>query len=81
MARFNRSKLEGGSRLSQARRIVNAIPDNGCVLVFNGNHVDFRKVAQETGCLSCHVATSHQGSWRNGNELVNRDLYITWRGE
>lgn len=65
------------SRAARAQQIVNSIPDDGCVIIFNGNHVDFRKAAVFSGCLSCHALDPEKGDTRINRE---RDLYITWRG-
>lgn len=80
MRRFYRSHFEGGSQMAECRRIVNSIPDNGGILVFNGDHTAFRKVCSETGVLSCHTTDNIHGSTRK-YPVRTRDLYITWRDQ
>lgn len=60
-------------------KLLQHIPNDGCLLVFNADHNNWRVKACETGVLRCHVASNgHQG----GNQSYQRfrDLYITWRG-
>jgi hypothetical protein len=62
------------SERSTVRRIVDEIPNDGCILVFNANHANWRARVHEMygKFLSVHVV--------DDKELQPiRDLYITWR--
>lgn len=58
--------------------MVESIPNDGCLLVFNADHALFRSVANGTGLLSCHVAESGHVQ-RELAQATIRDLYIRWR--
>jgi hypothetical protein len=68
------------SARSKVLKILNSIPNDGCLLVFNAYPIDFRKVATESfkGLLRIHHTEQiPYGEARNAPLL--RDLYITWR--
>lgn len=54
------------------KRIIDAIPDDGCLLVFNGYHATWRVKAADTGVLSCHVLDDKQYA-------KIRDMIICWK--
>ncbi len=60
------------------QKMIENIPNDGCILVFNGNHSAWRKRAHETGVLRCRVVQSGKSNPSVSRAKV-RDLYITWR--
>ncbi len=54
------------------RKIIQAIPNDGCLLIFNADHPNWRSRACETGVLRCHAIDD-----RPYQRI--RDLYITWK--
>lgn len=73
MIPFNRSM-----RL-QAEEIINLMPKDGCLLVFNAPHLAFRQAVYRlaSGVLNMHVC--ERMKTREPQHNYPRNLYITWR--
>ena|SRR6185369_2271169 len=68
----------GPDYLSVAK-LIELIPNDGCLLVFNADHANWRVKVHETGVLRCHVAQNGHGLDKTDIGKRRRDLYITWR--
>lgn len=60
-----------------AKTLIDLIPADGCLLIFNGKHRNFRSKAAETGCLRVHQFHINRNG--EGRSPAVCDLYITWR--
>lgn len=69
-------------RHNKHRDIIESIPNEGCLIVFNAPYLITRRRINHYGCgmLSVHVFTT---AWTSPeeNDAEVRDLYIRWREE
>ena len=63
------------------RYLINQIPTDGCLLVFNGKSNSWRTEASESGVLTVNKVSDNTVSFRNGNHNDKCDLYVTWKEE
>lgn len=57
--------------------LLNEIPSDGCLLVFNGKHKNWRTKASELGFLS--VSKLSGNTVPRGDSDTVCDLIVTWR--
>lgn len=61
------------------RQMIEWIPSDGCLLVFNADHPNWRVKVSETGVLRCHVADNGHHNDDAPRYQRFRNLYITWK--
>lgn len=67
-----------GPGYMSVNKLIQHIPNDGCLLVFNADHANWRVKVSETGVLRCHAASNgHHGGDQSYRRC--RDLYITWK--
>lgn len=65
-----------GRRKVSAQYLIDQIPNDGCLLVFNAPHRNFR--TKTHGLLEVHSIDEPREATREGGRV--RDLYICWKG-
>ncbi len=73
------SRSGWGPEYLSVKKLLNHIPNDGCLLVFNADHVNWRVKVNETGVLRCHVADNGHHNPDAPKYARIRDLYIRWR--
>lgn len=61
------------------RWLIQQIPNDGCLIVFNGKSNNWRARATEMGVLRANKISDNIVSMRRGNHNDECDLYISWK--
>jgi hypothetical protein len=69
-------KYRRGGRASVSA-LIECIPDDGCLLVFNAKHAVWRSKASTLGLFT--VTKVGEGFVKRGDNATTTDLMISWR--